>query len=285
MIASPEPEEAVSAASLFSRAGKVRPGYELLTEVVFRPLAHAFVRVLLPLRVPPTAVLLANAVAGVAAAAAILRGELVQGALLLQVKTVLDNADGQLARAAGRTTALGRYLDTEADFAVNAILFAALAHETGEPLLSFFGFCALTLVLSADFNADVLYRRARGEDVVTQPTARGEGRVAVALARLYSVVFGPQDRALQAVSRSRQARLLTGVVDPQLVRRATLAYHDRGTVAVLANLGLSTQLVALGICLVAGAPTVYLGLVLACALSLPVLQLRREVSARRALVR
>lgn len=285
VIASPEPEETGSPASLFSHAGKATPRYELLTEAVFRPLALALVRVLLPLRVPPVAVLLSNVVAGLAATVAILRGELVVAALLLQVKTVLDNADGQLAREDGRTTALGRYLDTEADFVVNAVVFAALARETGEPLLSFLGFCALVLVLSADFNARVLYRRVRGEDVVTQPSARREGSVAHALARLYSVVFGPQDRALQAVSRGRLDRVLAGVSDPEVERRATLAYHDRGTVAVLANFGLSTQLVALGICLAFGAPMVYLGLVLACAALLPLLQLRRDLLVRRVLAR
>ena len=52
---------------------------------------------------------------------------------------------------------------------------------------------------------------------------------------------------------------------------------------MLANLGLSTQLVALGACLVAGVPELYLWAVVASAL-LPVLvQLRREQVARRAL--
>ena len=52
--------------------------------------------------------------------------------VLLQLKTVLDNADGQLARASGRVTLTGRYLDTEADLVVNAALFAALGYVTGQ---------------------------------------------------------------------------------------------------------------------------------------------------------
>jgi len=113
------------------RSGKRRPGRELVVEAVFGPLANALVRVLLPLRVPPPAVVLANAAAGLLAAFAIARGELVLAALLLQLKTLLDNADGQLARASGRVSALGRYLDTEADLVVNAALFAGLASATG----------------------------------------------------------------------------------------------------------------------------------------------------------
>jgi phosphatidylglycerophosphate synthase len=243
------------------------------------------VLVLAPLRVPPAAVVLANTAAGLAAAIAIGRGELVAGALLLQLKTVLDNADSPLARATGRLSALGRYLDTEADLVVNAAVIAALAHETGAVALSIAAFCALTLVLSADFNAEVLYRRARGEHVVTQPSARGEGLVASLLERAYAAVFAPQDRLLQVVSRRRLDRILTDAADPELERRARLAHHDGGTLAVLANLGLSTQLVLLGVCLVVAEPAAYLWLTLVLAAALPLLQLRREHLARRALGR
>jgi hypothetical protein len=53
--------------------------------------------------------------------------------------------------------------------------------------------------------------------------------------------------------------------------------------AVLANLGLSTQLVLLGVCLVLEAPGLYLWLVVGSVALLPLLQLRRERLARRAL--
>jgi archaetidylinositol phosphate synthase len=286
MVASPEPEESADPPlSLFARTKKPRRHSEVLTEMVFRPLAHLVVRALLPLRVPPVAVLLANAAVGLVAAAAIGVGNLVAGALLLQLKTVLDNADGQLARASGRTSVLGRYLDTEADLVVNVIVMAALGHAAEAPIVAVLGFCALTLVLSANFNTDVLYRRARGETVVTQPAAEGEGAFARLLAGVYGVVFGPQDRLLQTVSRRRLERRVTGVPDPGARHRAALAYHDGATVVLLANFGLSTQLAVLGVCLVLGAPAIYLWLVLACAVLLPVLQLRREALARRALAK
>ena len=263
------------------RKSRSRP--ELVTEAIFNPLARIVTKALVPLKVPPPAVVVANAVAGLAAALAIFRGELVAAALLLQLKTVLDNADGQLARARGRTSALGRYLDTEADLVVNAVVFAALAHETGAPLLSAAAFCALTLVLSANFNADVLYRRTRGESVVTQPPAEEEGRLARALASFYAAVFAPQDRLFQGVSRSRLQRVLTRVSDPEVRDRVTLTYHDGGTVALLSNFGLSSQLFVLGVCLAFNVPLAYLWLTLVCLAALPVLELRREVLARRAL--
>jgi archaetidylinositol phosphate synthase len=199
---------------------------------------------------------------------------------LLQAKSILDNVDGQLARATGRTTALGRYLDTEVDLLVNAALFAAIAYATDAVVLACAAFVAVTIVLSADFNADVLRRRVGGSEVVTEPSAAWEGAIARALARVYRLVYSPQDRVLQAVARRRLERLLVRV-DPDLRRRVELAYHDRVTVVILSNLGLSTQLAALGLALVLGVPELYLSLTLAALALLPLLQLRRERLARR----
>jgi hypothetical protein len=280
----PEESSAVSSPAL-ARGHKRRVRTELLVETVFRPLASLLVLVLEPLRVVPPAVVLANAAAGFAAAALVAGEQPLAAAILLQVKSLLDNADGQLARATGRTSALGRYLDTEADFVVNVALFAALATVTGSPALAAVSLVALTFVLSADFNEDVLHRRSRGEAVVTEPSPAGEGRLARALAGVYRAVFSPQDRALQALSGRRLDRMLAGVTDPERRLAATRRYYDGFTAAALANLGLSTQLAALGVCLVLGAPTLYLWLVLACALFVALLQLRRELVTWRALRR
>ncbi len=263
------------------RSGKRRPGRELAVEAVFGPLANALVRVLVPLKVPPPAVVLANAAAGLLAAFAIVRGELVLAALLLQLKTLLDNADGRLARASGRVSALGRYLDTEADLLVNAALFAGLAAATGRPWLALVGFFALTLVLSADFNVERLYHEARGE--VQEPPAPSASRAERVLARIYGAAFAPQDRLVRAIVSRRLELILSGEQDSGHRRDATLAYHDPLSVAILANLGLSTQLAVLGVCLVLGAPSVYLGLAVAGVALLPLLQLRRERIARHVL--
>ncbi len=266
-------------------ARKDRPRRELLVELGFGPLARGLVVVLLPLRVAPTAVVLANTVAGLAGAVAIWRGDLVAGALLLQLKTVLDNADGQLARASGRTSTLGRYLDTEADAVVNIAVFAALGHLTGLPWLALAALVALTLVLSVDFNLEALYREARGEEFRPPPDRVDRGVMASVLAGVYRVVFGWQDAAVRSLAERRLARVLDGVADPPARRRAVLAYHDGGTVAVLVNLGLSTQLAVLGACLVLSSPSVYLVLVLGCAALMPLLWLRREHRARVAVAR
>jgi archaetidylinositol phosphate synthase len=278
-----EGRETAAAAPLAARARKERAHREFLTQHVLAPLGRVVVAALVPVGVSPISIVLSNGIAGLGAAIAIVRGDLVTGALLLQVKSILDNVDGQLARATGRTSVLGRYLDTEVDLVANAALFAALGYETGSWGLAAVALAAATLLLSADYNADVLYRRSRGSDVVTEPSAAGEGRLAVRLARVYHVVYGPQDRALQSLARRRLERVLRGVTDEQARERVELAYHDRLTVAVLSNMGLSTQLAVLGVVLVLGVPALYLWATIGGIAALPVLQLRRDALARSAL--
>lgn len=259
------------APSLLARSRKPRLAAELACEHVFRPIAHLVVLALLPLRVPPPAVVLASTATGIGAAAAIAGGHLLLAALLLQLKTVFDNADGQLARASGRITVLGRYLDSESDLLVNAALFLALGSWTREPWLALAAFAVLTLVLSVNFNLEPLYRHERGEAIDPAPSADG---LAGVLARVYAVVYAPHDRLIDRFVEWRLRRLHAGPA-------ARLAYHDRFTIAVVVNFGLSTQLAALGLALALGNPSAYLWLVLGCGLALVPLALRRERRAVR----
>jgi archaetidylinositol phosphate synthase len=207
-------------------------------ERVFRPLAHPLVLVFARLRVPPPVVVAAAGVAGVAAAVELGRGSLLAAALLVQLKTLLDNADGQLARLTGRVSAFGRYLDSEVDLLVNAALFAALGWRAGQAALVLAGFLALTSVLSLNFNAERLSRAA-----VAEPEPGG--RATALLRRAYGLVYAPQDRLAEAI----------------VVRRPALA--GTSAVSLLANLGMSTQLVAFGLLMALGHPLAFAWLALA----------------------
>ena len=134
-------------------------------------------------------------------------------------------------------------------------------------------------MLSVNFNLAELYREARGEGTPTPPWTGG--RVERALALVYRAFFAPQDRVDASTLRPGGSNaFFEGVDDPAERSLAALEYHDRATLAVLANLGLSTQLFVLGACLVVGVPDLYLWLVLASVTLLPVLQLRRELVVR-----
>ena len=241
-----------------------RAGRELLLEVVFRPLSNALAAPLVRARISPPVVVLANATIGVVAAVVLFTGNLVVAAVLLQLKTLLDNTDGALARATGRVTLAGRYLDTLADLVVNVALFVALGHVTGEPILAAAAFVALTLVLAVDFNVTELYREAHG--IPSEEPRPTGGSAERALAALYGLFFTPLDRVIRGVSAWRFGD-----------RPA----YDRFAVTVLANLGLTTQLAALGVCLVLGAPSVYLWLVLGCLALTAALHVRAELRDRR----
>jgi archaetidylinositol phosphate synthase len=204
----------------FERSKKARRGTEVLCEHVFRPAAHLVVLALAPLRVPPPVVVLAAAAAGIAAAVELALGHLIVAALLLQLKTVLDNADGQLARLTGRVTVFGRYLDSECDLLVNAALFAALVSP-----FAMVGFVLLTLILSTNFNVE---RLSRGGVAAWDSSPLG---------RVYGVLYGWQDRLAD--------RLLGG--------RSIQSWQVTG----LANAGMSTQLAAFGLCMAVGHPLAY----------------------------
>jgi len=256
--------------SRFQRSRKPRLRHEAVCELVFRPLAHVVVLGLAPLRVPPPAVVLLWTACGVGGAVELARGHFVVAALLVQLKTVLDNADGQLARLADRVTVFGRYLDSELDLFVNAALFAAVGWRTGNGVAAAAGFLALTTALSVNYNAERLYRAERGDDGGAMPEATG--RADGLLRGLYLLLYAPQDRLVEqfVAARLRNA-------SPQ----ARLAYHDRATVSLLANLGMSTQLAVFGICIVAGRPLAFAWLAVAELGVVALLALRRELLVRK----
>jgi archaetidylinositol phosphate synthase len=251
------------------RSRKARQGTDLLCEWVYRPVAHVVVLALLPLRVPPPLVVAASGAAGVAGAVELARGHLVVAALLVQLKTVLDNADGQLARLSGQVTAFGRYLDSEVDLLVDAALLAALGWYTGNGLAACIAFLALTAVLSVNFNVERLYRAER--DAVPVAAAGAEGRPTALLRRLYGLVYAPQDRLVERFVAWRLRDALP---------EARLAYHDRVTVWVLANMGMTPQLAAFGLCVGLGRPLAFVWLTVGELALVGALALRRELLLR-----
>ena len=227
------------------RSRKPRRGTEHLCERVFRPVAHPLVLALARFRVPPPLVVAAAGATGLAAAVELARGQLLAAAVLIQAKTVLDNADGQLARLTGRVTPFGRYLDSEVDLLLDAALFAALGWHTGQTALALGGFLALTAVLSVNFNVERLHRAEHDGPAETVPEP---GRATAVVRAVYRLVYAPQDRLVERFV----ARRLRGCGPAE-----RLAYHDAATVTVLANLGLSTQLAAFGVLLAVGHPLAF----------------------------
>ncbi|MBB5235864.1 CDP-alcohol phosphatidyltransferase family protein [Deinococcus budaensis] len=230
--------------------GKARPAREWAAERLFRPLAARLVPPLARRGVNPLHVVLTHTALGLLAAGLLRRGHRVSPALLLQVKTLLDNLDGQLARATGQTTETGRYLDSEGDLLVNAAVLTALAGRWGLGLT-----LLQSLILSVDYLWERDHRAARGEVFRDPPAQVGDDpRVLAALKLVYALYFTPQERVLGALFE-RRLRAAAGGNPTGADRRA---YTPRAINRVAVNLGLSTQLLALGVCLLAGRPRLYL---------------------------
>ncbi len=258
---------------LFARpeTRKDRPGTELLAEYVYRPLAQTLVGPLARLGVRPTQVVLFHTALGLLAARQVARGGRLLPALLLQLKTVLDNADGQLARATGQTTAMGRYLDSEMDLLVNAALLTALDRRWGLPALAL-----LSLLLTADFLLERDYRAARDAPFRAAPLQGGDHPgVLRALRGVYWLVFGPQER------------LLSGLFERRFVAAGgrddlRAAYTPRAVTHLAANLGLSSQLALAGFLIALNRPKLYLASLPLQAVALGAAQLWREARVRGA---
>ena len=138
-----------------------------LTRALFTPLALALART----GVTPNALTVLGTVMSVGVAVAFLpRGSFVAGPLLLAVVLVADSFDGILARATGRTSAFGAFLDSTMDRLADGAVFASLAawaalRMAEGTLRTITVALALAAVVLA---ATVPYARARAESVGRQ---------------------------------------------------------------------------------------------------------------------
>jgi hypothetical protein len=236
-------------------------------------------------------VVAAHALLGLAAAGLLTShasAALVAAAVLLQLKTLLDNVDGGLARVTGRVTEAGRYLDTGADLIVNIALFAALTRH-GPAVPTWLALVVVTLVLSLDFNLEGRYRELRDDPGAAPPSPLPPGAPAWILGLLkgmYRVLFAPQDRWLRRLDRTLFERA-SGRPEEDAPAGLRRAWNDLFSTASVVNLGLSSQLALLGLLCLLGRPylyvvAVYLQLVYVLAVqAVRVVRLRRVVRRGR----
>lgn len=229
-----------SSAPSLAQTRKARPADEHLAERVFRPLAQLLVAPAAHLQIKPTTLVLFHTGLVLLAAWQLRRGQVLAPALLLQVKTVLDNLDGQLARATNQTTLTGRYLDSELDVLGNLALLSAL-HG---PLLGAGATGLLSLILSTDYLWEREYRKARGETFRTPAAQINDHPMVLAvLEAVYSLYFVPQE---QVLGRLFETRLKARTRKPPNDKDRQ-AYNPLAALSLSANLGLSSQLTLFGL--------------------------------------
>ena len=268
-------------------AAKRRPRSEVVLRAV-QPAANVVVRAAARLGVDPQLVVWSHATLGAAAAVLVAvggPGAWRVAAVLLLAKAFLDNVDGGLARATGRVTVMGRYLDTVLDTVVNALLFAALAlHGPGAwgVPLALGGYAALVGVLSLDFNLERRYKALRGlvaREVEGAPPGAPE-RWLAAFRGFYERFLAPQDAAIGRLDE-RAFVHLTGTPYAVAPLDQRLAWNDLWSTSTLVNLGLTTQMAVFAACLALGVPFAYVLVVYAMAAYAGAVQLLRAARFRR----
>ncbi|WP_290696189.1 CDP-alcohol phosphatidyltransferase family protein [Lacinutrix sp.] len=108
-----------------------------------RPIAKVIANALKNTSFTPIHVTIGFIISGLIAIYCILNGEFWFAAFFLIFKSILDAADGELARVKKTPSYTGRYLDSIADIILNLIIFIAIWHITSSniwlTILAFFG--------------------------------------------------------------------------------------------------------------------------------------------------
>jgi hypothetical protein len=166
-------------------------------------------------------------------------------AFFLIFKSILDAADGELARVKKTPSHTGRYLDSVADITINLFIFIALWHITASSLLySFLAFLAIQLqgtlynyyyvILRNNLNGDTT---SRVFEYGTPKAMEGEKQKNVnILFSIYKAVYGIFDRTIYMLDSNAS----TGKRFPNLLMTA------------LSTFGLGFQLLTISVMLVLG---------------------------------
>jgi hypothetical protein len=170
-----------------------------------RPIARVIANSLKNTTFTPIHVTIGFIISGFIAIYCILQGYYWLAAFFLILKSILDAADGELARVKQKPSYTGRYLDSVADIILNALFFISIWYVTTTSIwICFLAFLGLQLqgtlynyyyvILRNKFDGDTTSRVFEDKT----PTAlKGEAQKHVnILFRLYKLLYGAFDKAI-----------------------------------------------------------------------------------------
>ena len=190
---------------------------EIVNVFLLRPLAAAIVWLLYPTRITPNQVTMFAIAVGCCAAAVYLVGDpgaIAVAGILALMKDILDDADGQLARAKEQYSRRGRFIDSIGDFIVDVAIFSAITavvyRQTQSPftivlgVASFFG-TTLRVSYHVFYQASFLhlqdkYKLNRIIEEVTDEDRKGDP-IALKLQIVFNSLYMWQDRLMSAIDR------------------------------------------------------------------------------------
>jgi len=176
-----------------------------------RPIAILIANALKNTSFTPIHVTLLFVLSGLAACYCILINSYGLAAFFLILKSILDAADGELARIKNKPSYTGRYLDSIADIFLNALFLTTIAYTTKESAwLCFFAFLGLQLqgtlynyyyvILRNKFNGDTTSRIFESQ---TPKALSGEKQEHVNfLFDLYKLLYGAFDKTIYVLDKS-----------------------------------------------------------------------------------
>ncbi len=230
---------------------------ELISIYLLRPIAAAMVWILSPTAVTPNEVTVAAIMIGLLAAYSYLFATPAATALagvLIVLKDIADDADGQLARAKQMYSRRGRFLDSIGDFVVDIAVFGAITlvcyrwvPNGWTLLLGFLAFWGITLRVSyhvyyqvSFLHLEDRYKLNRITEEITEADRAGDP-LALRLQRIFVVLYGWQDWLMYRIDQWCKGK---GFDE----RLAPTWYSDRSALRLSGLLGFGTELMVLAIC-------------------------------------
>jgi phosphatidylglycerophosphate synthase len=188
---------------------------ELINIYLLRPLAAMIVWLVYPLRVTPNDLTITAIAVGCASAYDYWLGTpsaIALAGVLIVLKDILDDADGQLARAKELYSRRGRFLDSVGDVAVNLVLFAGITHAVYKihanmltVILGILSLLGITLRVSyhvfyqvSFLHMENRYKLNRISEEITEEDRMGDP-VAFRLQRAFVLIYGWQDRLMSRI--------------------------------------------------------------------------------------
>jgi phosphatidylglycerophosphate synthase len=175
-----------------------------------RPPARLIANAFKGTRVTPIHVTIMFIVAGVIAIVCMLNQQLLAAAFFLILKSILDAADGELARVKNTPSYTGRYFDSVADIILNLLFLYTICHITdGSTWLTFLAFCAMQLqgtlynyyyvILRNKFDGDKTSRIFEDKAPTAMPGEKQ--RTVDNWFRMYTVCYSLFDKAIYQMDK------------------------------------------------------------------------------------
>ncbi|NNC86306.1 MAG: CDP-alcohol phosphatidyltransferase family protein [Bacteroidia bacterium] len=210
-----------------------------------RPLGKAIANSLKSTGITPIHVTIWFILAGLIAVLFILTGHYWLAALFLIIKSILDAADGELARVKQTPSYTGRYFDSIADILLNFIILIAICHITdGNILLALLAFISIQfqgtlynyyyVILRNKYHGDETSRIFENETPLAMP--REEQKTVDFLFTIYKILYGLFDKSIY-------------VLDPNAPQGHAF---PNWLMTIVSTMGLGFQLLLISIMLVSG---------------------------------